>query len=87
MNEPVAYQTVEYDDTRWAIQIKDGKYAESAFIVHSVGITENEEETEATLNYKYELISGDIGEAYTEEFDAVVGDILIDIIEGMLEKE
>ena len=87
--------TVEREGEQfYALRITEGEYENVIFTIGKVQITENEEQTEATLKYDFKIDK--VPDSYNIKelndninFKDTVGDILVDIFEerGKLDAE
>ena len=95
MSSPPNVVTVEREGEQfYALRITEGEYENVIFTIGKVQITENEEQTEATLKYDFKIDK--VPDSYNIKelndninFKDTVGDILVDIFEerGKLDAE
>ena len=95
MSSPPNVVTVEREGEQfYALRITEGEYENVIFTIGKVQVTENEEQTEATLKYDFKIDK--VPDSYNIKelndninFKDTVGDILVDIFEerGKLDAE
>ena len=85
---PVKYELVEHDNSfhenHWAVRIEEGDYEGVAFQYDTVSI--NEEEGEVVLSFNTITLDNPKElDLKSDEFESIIGDILVSIIEEQLE--
>jgi hypothetical protein len=85
----VKYELIEHDNSfhenHWAIKIEEGDYAGVAYQYDTVSF--NEEEGQMVLSFNtITLDNPDKIDLTTPEFESIIGDILVGIIEEQLEQ-
>ena len=95
MSSPPNVVTVEQEGEQfYALRITEGEYENVIFTIGKVQVTENKEQTEATLKYDFKIDK--VPDSYNIKelndninFKDTVGDILVDIFEerGKLDAE
>lgn len=78
------YRSIEGQDAG-VIKILDENFKGVAVSVGKVSINASEDKEEATLSYDYDLVEVPEGIEITEDFNKLLGDIIIDILETKLE--
>jgi actin-like ATPase involved in cell morphogenesis len=85
---PVKYELVEHDNSfhenHWAVRIGEGDYEGVAYQYDTVSI--NEEEGEVVLSFNTITLDNPKElDLKSDEFESIIGDILVSIIEEQLE--
>jgi len=78
------YRNIEGQDAG-VIRILDEKFKGIAVSIGKVSIDASDDKEEATLSYDYDLIEVPEGIEITEDFNKLLGDIIVDILETKLE--
>ena len=86
------YTYVENKDQTWqgiGLTDKAGKYQGVVYRYGEVKVVENEEKTEASLQFDFDVLdsNGLPKEMFEDDFYKVIGDVLQDILRDQLEKD
>ena len=88
MLHKINYYTEPYGEDKYAIVLEDGKYAGTKFTYGAVSFNPPEsgiisDEDKCTLKYDYDIIESDntINEENIIEFETMLGDLLMQLIE------
>ena len=86
------YTFVENKDKTWqgvGLTDKAGKYQGVVYRYGEVKVIENEEKTEASLQFEFDVIdsNGLPKEMFSDDFYKVIGDVLQDILRDQLDKD
>ena len=89
--KPVKYNLVEHDDSfhdkHWSIQIDEGDYEGVVYQYDTVSFEESAENGDVVLNFNtITLENPNELDLTTSEFETIMGDILVSIIEEQLEQ-
>ena len=80
------YRTIEGQD-EGHIRILDEKFNGVAISIGRIAIVPDEGSEEATLKYNYDVLELPEGIVLNEEFETLLGDIIVDILESKLEED
>tara|TARA_R110000824_G_scaffold182610_1_gene363589 strand:+ start:173 stop:454 length:282 start_codon:yes stop_codon:yes gene_type:complete len=80
------YRTIE-GQSEGNIRILDERFNGVAVSIGRVAIVPAEDSDQATLKYNYDVLENPSDITLNEEFDSLVGDIVIDILESKLEED
>jgi|TARA_Y100000034_G_scaffold135382_1_gene207098 hypothetical protein len=67
------------------IKIIEGKYNGFVYQYGQVSINEEDDESQASLNFNYRIIE-DVDDSDADELQTILGDILVDILENHVEE-
>jgi hypothetical protein len=86
------YTFVENKDRKWqgvGLTEKSGFYQGVVYEYGKISVAENEENTEASLQFEYTVLdSNDLSQDYFgDEFFKLIGDILVDIMQQQIEQD
>jgi len=80
------YRTIEGQE-EGNIRILDDRFNGVAVSIGKVSIVPIEDSDEAKLKYDYDVLELPEGMELNKEFDALLGDIVVDILESKLEED
>ena len=80
------YRTIE-GQTEGNIRILDEKFNGVAISIGRVAIVPVEDSDQATLKYNYDILENPNDIKLNEEFESMLGDIVIEILESNLEED
>lgn len=86
MKMKTKYRTIEGQD-EGKIRILDERFNGVAVSIGRVAIVPVEDSDEAKLKYDYDILELPDGMELNEEFDCLLGDIVVDILESKLEED
>jgi len=86
------YKFVENKDRKWqgiGLTKEAGKYQGVVYEYGEVKVLENEEKTEATLQFDFNVLdsNGLPKEMFDDEFYKIIGDVLQDILREQIDKD
>ena len=86
------YKFVENKDKTWTgigLTEEAGKYQGVVYEYGKVAIVENEEKTEASLQFEFDVLdsNGLPKEMFDDDFYKVIGDVLTDILEQQMKED
>ena len=86
------YKFVENKDKTWTgvgLTEEEGKYQGVVYRYGEVKVIENEEKTEASLQFEFDVLdsNGLPKEMFDDDFYKVIGDVLQDILREQLDKD
>ena len=84
MLSKLKYTKEPYGQTQFAIQLEDHKYSDIRFTIGKVSF--NEANDNFTLKYDYDIIENNSAEFDKQEFEHVVGDLLLQMLEEGVQK-
>jgi hypothetical protein len=84
MLSKLKYTKEPYGQTQFAIQLEDHKYSDIRFTIGKISF--NEVEDNFTLKYDYDIIENNSTEFDKKEFEHVVGDLIMQMLEEGVQK-
>tara|TARA_R110000824_G_scaffold283177_1_gene471544 strand:+ start:468 stop:755 length:288 start_codon:yes stop_codon:yes gene_type:complete len=85
-NIKTKYRKIEGAD-EGAIRILDEKYKNVAVSIGKIRIDDSSKDDKATLKYDYDVLEVPENIELDEDFDNLLGDIIVDILESKLESD
>ena len=84
MLHKIQFETQPYGTNQYSIKYTDGKFVDVKILMG--GIKFHEENDNCTLKYNYDIIEGKIEDSDKKEFDTLIGDTIMQMLDDGIKK-